>query len=428
MPIELRWKTLCVVASVLFIISCGGSGGTSDPGSTVADDNTAPDLTNNTTTPDVVSVISSTGGTLQHEDGVYIEVPEDAVDNPSQFSISKVDLPQILPSDISANAEIYEIEFEGIELKKPVKLTLPLSNSNLSSDPVYLGIYKWDGSRWYYTGGSVENGQISTYLTSFSVFVIGTGRSLHKTFEFFNSIGYNCSVYVDSYELAHPDLDAPLTGSWGVPVFLPPNNYPGAYGSYPQGSYRFCAEFWVDDGFPEDQGKHHVFIGSEDPNFSYSLDENSSDIVPPVVWFNTLDSIIPGPCPGIRNVGSDPGVNPDGTPITVSGTWRIFLRCSGFEEDAVVVDVVINENGGEFSGTGSGEDYDGTPITVNIQGGYYTYENRISGTATFTADNSSWERIDGFSVVLVNDTGYVPLTKESTTGGCDGEIRLLKIQ
>jgi hypothetical protein len=226
--------------------------------------------------------------------------------------------------------------------------------------------------------------------------------------------------------LAHPDLDAPLTQSWGVPVFLPPFNN-GAYGIYPQGSYRFCAEFWVDDGFPENQGLHHVFIGGEDPNFSYSLNENSSDIVPPLVQFNTSDNRIAGPCPGIRNVGTDPGTNPDGTPITVAGTWRIAMRCMGFEEDAAVVDVIINESGGEFSGSGTGQDYDGTPMTVDIQGGYYTYENTISGTITFTADNGA-QRTDGFNVVLVNDTGYVPLIKDSATTGCDGEVRFLKIQ
>lgn len=404
---------------IFFLMSCGGSGGSDGPVSENGNVQVE-------TAHDVAGTIDANGGNIEHPDGVRVEVPEGAVSGPTEFYITKVDLPQVLPGEIDANTEVYEIESDGNDLDKPVKIILPLSAGNLATTHGYLGIYKWDGQRWYYTGGIVENTEISTSLTGFSVFVIGTGRSLHKTFEFFNSIGYNCSVYVDSYELAHPDLDAPLTGSWGVPVFLPPNNYPGAYGVYPQGSYRFCAQFWVDDGFPENQGRHHVFIGSEDPHFIYSVNENSSDIVPPLVHFNTLDYRIPGPCPGIRNVGSDPGTNPDGTPITVSGIWRIFMRCVGFEEDAIVVDVAINQSGGEFNGTGSGEDYDGTPMTANIQGGYYTFENRISGTITFTA--ATGERVDGFSVTLLNDTGYVPLIKDSTTTGCDGEARFLKIQ
>lgn len=428
MKIGLGWKYFLIIASVLLLIACGGSGESENivpENQSTNDGNSSND--NDSSTADDNNTIDSQGGTIQHEDGVRIEIPEGAVDSPSQFSISKVDLPQILPGDISYNNDVYEVLFDGVELKKPVKLVFPLNDNNLTTEPGYLGLYKWDGERWYYAGGYVEGNEISTYVTGFSVFVIGTGRSLHKKFEFSNLFGYNCSVYVDSYELAHPDLDAPLTGSWGVPVFLPPNSFPGAFGRYPQGSYRFCAEFWVDDGMPEDQGLHHVFIGDEDPNFSYSLNENSSDIVPPLVQFNTFDNKIPGPCPGIRNVGSDPGTNPDGTPITVSGTWRIFLRCIGFEEDAAIFDLIINESGGEFTGNGTGEDYDGTPMTVRIQGGYYTYENRISGTITFTA-NTGAERIDGFNLVLVNDTGYVELIKESTTTGCDGEVRFLKIQ
>lgn len=405
---------LCVLFMLSFLFSCGGESGGSGESSGSSE------------SIDISAIIDNQGGMLEHDDGVKIEVPEGAVDSEFEISITKVELPQILHGGIIANDEAYRIESDAGEFNMPVTVTLPLSDENLTVDSGYLGIYKWDGQRWYYTGGNVEDGSISTDINGFSIFTIGTGRSLHKPFEFSNTIGYNCAVYVDSYRLAHPDIDAPLTGDWGVAVFVPPFDYPTARGVYPQGSYRFCAEYWVDDGFPEDQGWHHVFIGNEEPNFTYSLNENSSDIVPPLVQFDTLSKENPGICPGIRNVGTDPGTNPDGTPITVSGTWRIYLRCAGFTEDAAVFEVVINQSGGEFSGSGSGEDYDGTPMNVTIQGAYYTYENQISGT--FIISSSRPDRVDRFNVTLINDTGYVPTIKDSSSTGCDGEVRFLKIQ
>jgi hypothetical protein len=376
---------------------------------------------------DILTIIDPLGGFLEHEDGVKVEVPEGAVNGEVEFSITKVELPQILPGGIMANSGAYRIESDAGEFILPVRVTLPLSDENLTADNGVLGIYEWDGQRWYYAGGDVEDSVISTDVNGFSIFTIGTGESLHRLFEFRNTIGYNCTVYVDSYRLAHPEIDAPLTGDWGVAVFVPPFDHHTARGVYPQGSYRFCAEYWVDDGFPEDQGWHHVFIGMDDPNLTYSLNENSSDIVPTLVQFDTLNRENPGICPGIRNVGTDPGANPDGTPITVSGTWRVYLRCAGSAEDAVVFEVDIIQSGDNFTGSGSGEDYDGTPLNVTLQGAYFTYGNQISGTLTIRSESRP-DRIDGFTVTLLNDTGYVPTSNDNSSTGCDKEARFLKIE
>jgi len=292
------------IASILWVLfvlgillACGGGSGGGNEG-------------DNSHSVDISAIIGNQGGSLEHDDGVTVEVPEGAIDGDVEFSITRVELPQILPGGNVANGGVYRIESESGELNMPVTVTLPLTHENLTADSGVLGVYKWDGQRWYYTGGNVEDDVISTGVNGFSVFTIGTGRSLHKPFEFRNSIGYNCAVYVDSYKLAHPDIDAPLTGDWGVPVFVPPFDYPTARGVYPQGSYRFCAEYWVDDGFPEDQGWHHVFIGNDGPNFTYSLNENSSEIVPPLVQFDTLTKENPGLCPGESGARPAPGTPP----------------------------------------------------------------------------------------------------------------------
>ena len=426
-------KKVCFIGLVLFtvlvlmsLVGCsGGGGGGGDDGGGGGGGGGGDNET-------ITATIDETGGTLSHPDGVRLEVPPDALEGPENFYITAIDdLPQVLPSEIEANDKSYKIEFDGTELKAPVKLTLPLTNENLTYNEAYLGIYKWDGQRWYYAGGVVPVGEISTHINEFSIFVIGTGRSLHKRFAFQNSIGWNCAVYVDSYRLAHPDLDAPLTGTFGVPVFLPPNNTPNVEGVYPQGSYRFCAEFWINekDHPPDDYGWYHVFIGSDDPYFDFHLNENTSDVVPPQVLFDTIDFRYRGRCPGIRNVGTDPGANPDGTPITIAGTWRFHLRCQGYDDDAAELIIVINEAGGEFNGTGTGEDYSGEPFSIEIQGGYYKYDNIISGTIKSTS-NSGATRLDTFSTKLVNDNKYFPITLEqcSTGGCCPAEVKLVKLQ
>jgi hypothetical protein len=416
---SLLFSKMAILFTLLLIVSCGGcsdssgNGGTGDPPHD----------------PDVTRAIGANGGIVSHPDGVRLEIPEGALDEPEVFHITSLDyMPQELPNDIEANDDVYEIEFDGTELKKPVTISLPLDDVNMMTDDGYLGIYKWDGESWYYAGGEVQSGEIVTYTDEFSVFIIGTGRSLHRPFAFQNSTGWDCTVFVGSYALAHPDIDAPLTGAFGVPVLLPPNNTPNVRGVYPQGKYRFCAEFWIneEDHPADDVGWYHVFIGSDTPFWDFELNENSSDVVPPQVLFDTIDFRYQGRCPTIRNVGAGAGTNPGG--VVISGTWQFNLRCAVQDEDAAEVIVVINEAGGEFFGSGAGEDYDGTPFTLEIQGGYYQAENIISGTIRFQGVTT---RVDTFSTQLLAATDYFTLSLEecnSSSGCCLAEARLTKLQ
>ena len=115
MKIGLGWKYFLIIASLLLLIACGGSGESENivPENQFTNDGNSNNDSDSSTADDN-NTIDSQGGTIQHEDGVRIEIPEGAVDSPSQFSISKVDLPQILPGDISYNNDVYEVLFDGV--------------------------------------------------------------------------------------------------------------------------------------------------------------------------------------------------------------------------------------------------------------------------------------------------------------------------
>lgn len=130
--------------------------------------------------------------------------------------------------------------------------------------------------------------------------------------------------------------------------------------------------------------------------------------------------------------GDDGGVtpSPSGTtaPADVTGTWDFHFRCAGATSDAATVPININQSsGGAFSGSGSGTDYNGTPIQLNISGTYNSSTNFMSGEVTTTFTGDPCVRHDTFQVTLTsNDTGYIPMTQTVSCGGCNTEGRLVK--
>lgn len=87
----------------------------------------------------------------------------------------------------------------------------------------------------------------------------------------------------------------------------------------------------------------------------------------------------------------------------------------------------VAQQGGGFTGAGTGTDYSGIPLSGTLQGAYYASTGTISGTISISSSNIL-VRTDVFSAPLVSDTGYVRFTVTSHTGyeGCVIEGRFVK--
>jgi hypothetical protein len=116
----------------------------------------------------------------------------------------------------------------------------------------------------------------------------------------------------------------------------------------------------------------------------------------------------------------------------LSGSWKLFLRCSEQSTDAIEFDLefpTTSEN--NFEVTGIGTDYDGEPINCNINMSYNNTNNILSGTSYITKPSTpDFYRYDSFSVKLDRDeTEYFSLTLgDNNDAGCDVEGRLLNLE
>ncbi|HQR30133.1 MAG TPA: hypothetical protein PLL32_06960 [Anaeromyxobacteraceae bacterium] len=380
--------------------------------------------------------MGTAGGTVTHSSGVKVQIPAGALSGNTTVTVQEVALPHALPAGVTAVGPVYEVSLGSATLQRAATLEFPFPISTAQPAPGSHRFYRWDGELWTSAGGTPRGDAFSTGTRSFSAWVLGTGPSLHKPFDFLNDCCYDASVYVDRYFLRHPDLDAPINPSWGFPV--PVNAVPRPRAVFPQGCYSFCAE-WV---IPPTSSNplpslRHAVIGGVPPegNWNYCLDENSNDLVPETVLFSTsvsarLDgpggsrtgAVVEGPCPAAQAVGSGGGV-----PVGLAGTWSLLLRCSGQANPAMTLTFTVAQQGGGFTGAGTGTDYSGIPLSGTLQGAYYASTGTISGTISISSSNIL-VRTDVFSAPLVSDTGYVRFTVTSHTGyeGCVIEGRFVK--
>jgi hypothetical protein len=109
---------------------------------------------------------------------------------------------------------------------------------------------------------------------------------------------------------------------------------------------------------------------------------------------------------------------------TLTGDWTAYIRCTAQTTDAAAIAFKIdNDQGGPFSSTGTGTDYNGAPLSFVLSGNYNQLSNVLAATLAFT-DNT---RSDSFSQKLLeDDTGYFPLTKVIDNGGCPASARLVR--
>jgi cell wall-associated NlpC family hydrolase len=111
---------------------------------------------------------------------------------------------------------------------------------------------------------------------------------------------------------------------------------------------------------------------------------------------------------------------------TLSGDWDLYIRCTNQNTDAAIIHFKIdNDQGGPFTATGEGTDYNGAPLSFLLEGTYDQNTNTINAKLSLR-DGS---RSDSFTKVLLeDDTGYFPMTKVINNGGCDGSVRLVRVQ
>ncbi len=405
---------LAVAAAFLAGTGCGSQGGEDNSGSGGGGGGTGG-----------TGTVGATGGSVSHPSGVTVQVPAGALGGDVALTIAPVSLPQALPSGISAAGDAYRVEMGTATLSKPATIRFPVPPAAASSPAGALRFYRWDGQLWTSAGGVVSGNTIRTGTRAWSIWVLGTGPSLHKPFDFWNECCYDANVYVHQYFLRHPDLDAPINPLWGFPAFV--NSVPHERAVFPQGCYSFCVDWTIPPTSTNPlPSVWHEIVGKNPPpvgNWDYCLDENSNDLVPPIVQFTTeIGSGLPGPCGPSQNVGSGGGV-----PVSLAGTWTLFLRCVTQVNPAMSFTFAISAQGGSFTGSGSGTDYTGIPLTGTVQGGYYASTNTLSGTVSISS-GATLIRVDNFSAPLVSDTGYVRFTVTSHTGfeGCTLEGRFVK--
>jgi hypothetical protein len=110
---------------------------------------------------------------------------------------------------------------------------------------------------------------------------------------------------------------------------------------------------------------------------------------------------------------------------TLLGTWAFHLRCADQGADAAVYNLTISTlDNGQFTAMGSGTDYNGTPLSLSMNGTFNQITNTLTATESLVGD----KRVDSLTEVLaLDDTGYFPLKKVVDNGGCAAQGRLVRL-
>ena len=272
------------------------------------------------------ATVDETGGIVEDPTGFTVDFPAGALSDSASVSLSEVALPAALPGNIIAGGRAYKIDgLDGVALNTPVTISFTQTNVDTSLPEGALGIYRWDGVAWSFVGGVLDTqaGTVSTEVSSFSVFILGTGASLHKTITFANAdLLHNYVVSPYQYLLAYPLMDSPIS-SLSVAVFAR-TGYTARM-SLAQGIYTFCMDW--DSGEVDENNRiiyNYRFIGNYPDNPAIKITENTNATVPPLISLGVSGSTYVGRCPGPMNMGptveAGTGINLGDPEVTL--TWN----------------------------------------------------------------------------------------------------------
>jgi hypothetical protein len=97
--------------------------------------------------------------------GFRVDIPAGAL---ARDTFVTIDLPTTLPE---ANYIVADFGPTGLQFKKPVGVTLPLTNANLAGvDLSTVGVGFWNGSEWEDYGGTATPAAVSSTTTHFSTY------------------------------------------------------------------------------------------------------------------------------------------------------------------------------------------------------------------------------------------------------------------
>ncbi|MBN2103241.1 carboxypeptidase regulatory-like domain-containing protein [bacterium] len=241
----------------------------------------------------VSAEIDASGGMIEHPGGVQVVFPEGAFSDPVTVSVAQTGLPFPLPDSVTAVSSAFSISTGGAKPKFSAKVSFIYDDQDPNAD-VIPGIYHWNWGEWLYAGGIAVDDTVYTYLRDFSTFLAGTADTkIYRLFRFRVTGSKHAMVYVWNYRLLHPGWDIPITWDAGIYCFTQPYEPVGGNTAwYPQGFYQFCAD-WFDTVY----GFRHRYIGNDPPDWTYSLGEYTSLVIPPNVYVDTgIAGSLEGPC------------------------------------------------------------------------------------------------------------------------------------
>ncbi len=127
-----------------------------------------------------------------------------------------------------------------------------------------------------------------------------------------------------------------------------------------------------------------------------------------------------------------PETNNSKLPEQMTSDWNVAIKCT--EQEAVAIEAVMETDNisQNFSASGSGQDYDGDPINMTINGFYDSEHNTINAEVRYDFVYSGNYRIDHFAVDLdyYENGSYINMIKieVSNPGGpapsCESQIKL----
>lgn len=112
----------------------------------------------------------------------------------------------------------------------------------------------------------------------------------------------------------------------------------------------------------------------------------------------------------------------------ISSDWQLSGRCQGRTVDGYKLTISLTADEQQnVTASGTGTDYDGSPLAVTMNGTYDQTTNTLTAKLNMTFPQKGGSRRDSFTHQLnEDDTGYFPATMEyNSAQGCQSEIRLI---
>ncbi|MBN1950648.1 MAG: hypothetical protein JW801_05560 [Bacteroidales bacterium] len=238
--------------------------------------------------------VGKEGGTFEFYDILAISFALETFDDDVKVQVTPVNMME--HDRLKQKNDAYSITSSGVQPKKAVNLEM--DRSERLGDA--LTLYKGDpslGILYFLWSSGVRT--LCTNTKEFSYWTFDELAESDRPVRLVNQGSNEAFVYIYNYQLAYPEIDLPIAKAAGITCYTAPSESDGEnVGWLEQGSYQFCAEW--EDGENGDSELHmrHRYVGGAPPNYTYSLNDNSSTTDPLKVYVDTkYEGSEEGPCP-----------------------------------------------------------------------------------------------------------------------------------